>query len=217
MMAKLTYALVIRAEIAAEQAEEAETPAHSSSYDEASDQIARIKVEVEDYLLAQSAPWGNMGSSHPLHFGDYDFCSVVLSYIIMRHGPQGSEMLSRLEVARHGLTVLPSSRDLQRLADVTGLLACREVCDHVARNLLPPIRSTMAYTIPMVVVQTVETENHILMINTTHCLRWLYAQCRDPPRALVAGLEHHLIEVRDRGQSSVETSVHAHLIDLITP
>jgi hypothetical protein len=63
----------------------------------------------------------------------------------------------------------------------------------------------MMYRIPMVVVHTVETENHILMINTTHCLRWLYAQCRNPPRALTAGLEHHLIEVRDCGQSCEET------------
>jgi hypothetical protein len=96
-MAKLTYALVVRAEIAAEQAEAAmeSEQAHISSFDAADEIITRIKLEVEEFLLAQTEPWGNMGSTHPLHWGDYDFCSVTLAYIIVRHGPQGSEMLSR--------------------------------------------------------------------------------------------------------------------------
>eukprot|EP00045_Choanoeca_perplexa_P012144 m.131237 g.131237 ORF g.131237 m.131237 type:complete len:793 (-) comp15905_c0_seq2:85-2463(-) len=172
IMTKLAYAMVIRSEIEAERAEEEAANLKSSvnSYETAHAQITTLCVEVEEYLLAQHQPWGNMGSSHPLHAGDYDFCSVTLAYILLRHGPQGSKLLSA------------------------------EVCDHVAKNLLPPLRSTMKYRIPSVMgVHTIETENHILMINATHCLRWLYLRCSNPPRALTAGLEHHLLEVRDRG------------------
>eukprot|EP00730_Choanoeca_flexa_P000964 TRINITY_DN10417_c0_g1_i1.p1 TRINITY_DN10417_c0_g1~~TRINITY_DN10417_c0_g1_i1.p1 ORF type:complete len:679 (+),score=105.13 TRINITY_DN10417_c0_g1_i1:106-2142(+) len=147
------------------------------------DESAKVKMadrlikQVEGYLRIQTSPWAGMGSTHPLHTGDYDFCSIVLAYLIVRHGPYGSGRLSR------------------------------ECCDHVAQHLLafstPPAQPQ--YRIPCMPASTIDTENHILMRNGTHLLHHIYQAASrgqtdaNVPRALCAALEHHLIEVRDRG------------------
>ena len=55
----------------------------------------QLVQEVEGYLLAQSKPWARSGSTHPLNAGDYDFCSIMLSFLVVRHGPYGSGVLSQ--------------------------------------------------------------------------------------------------------------------------
>eukprot|EP00045_Choanoeca_perplexa_P010827 m.112348 g.112348 ORF g.112348 m.112348 type:complete len:659 (-) comp15407_c0_seq2:113-2089(-) len=135
-------------------------------------QAKALVDEVEAYLLAQDQPWAGLGSHHCLHTGDYDFCSILLGFFITRHGPYGSKLLSQ---------------------------AC---CDHVSTRLLPdpPVRAR--YRIPRLPPGTIDTENHILMINGTHHLnhRYRHGLAKGAvPRALNAALEHHLIEVRDRG------------------
>jgi hypothetical protein len=75
----------------------------------------------------------------------------------------------------------------------------RECCDHVSDHLLPALPLRPQYRIPMLPPGTIDTENHVLMINGTHHLHYRYRQLA-VPRAINAALEHHLIEVRDRGE-----------------
>eukprot|EP00730_Choanoeca_flexa_P001194 TRINITY_DN10523_c0_g2_i1.p1 TRINITY_DN10523_c0_g2~~TRINITY_DN10523_c0_g2_i1.p1 ORF type:complete len:820 (+),score=131.75 TRINITY_DN10523_c0_g2_i1:194-2653(+) len=177
IMAKLANAHGIFQDIAQERAE---LTAKDIEHDEAdaldrwhhSERIAQgLCDEVDAYLRCQSKPWAKMGSSHPMHSGDYDFCSVVLAYVILRHGPLGTKLLSS------------------------------DLCEHVSTNLLPEVTETPSYRIPNVrLVHTRDTENHLLMINATLCLHHAYKHPKHAlPAPLDAAMVHLLMEVRERG------------------
>ena len=67
----------------------------------------------------------------------------------------------------------------------------------------PPVEKAI-YRIPKMPGSTIDTENHVLMRNGSHHLNHMYRRLAGwskaaTPRRLNAALEHHLIEVRDRG------------------